>query len=155
MATGATLNRHKSFQSYSTPKNFIDAVVKRWGPIDFDLAAKADNAKAKRWYGIKQNSLIQDWTKLKGNLWLNPPFGGIAPWALKCSQSATAHNQIFFLVPASVGSNWFADCVFGKALVYFLHPRLSFDSRSPYPKDLILAVYGVKMSEGFQVWRWK
>ena len=146
----------KSKQDYATPAEFIDAVVDRFGPLAYDLAADATNHKAASYFTAEQDSLKQDWTRLRGNLWLNPPFCDIAPWAAKCAE--TCHemvmgDRILMLVPASVGSNWFLQHVYHRALVIALNPRMSFDGKAPFPKDLILAAYG--RPPGFEVWRWK
>src|ERR1700730_1794186 len=123
-----------SKQDYGTPRVFLDAVERRFGKLVFDLAATSANSVARRYYGYRADrsftdSLAQEWTKLKGTLWLNPPFAHIEPWAKKCCFSASSLRgpKIFFLVPASVGSEWFARHVFDKALVLFLVGRLSFD----------------------------
>jgi len=155
----------KSKQDYSTPKEFIDAVKKKFGIREFayDLAASLENTKAKFFFCEEENSLAQEWRKLRGDLWLNPPFANIAPWAERCAASTefvaeTARanlkpaRRIFLLVPAAVGSNWFAQHVFNKARVLLLNGRISFDGVAPYPKDLILAIYGEK--PGIEVWRW-
>lgn len=63
----------------------------------------------------------------------------------------TQHSRL--LVPASVGSRWFAEHVHGWARVLALSGRLSFDGIAPFPKDLILAVYGEP--PGFDVWDWR
>jgi phage N-6-adenine-methyltransferase len=146
----------RSFQNYATPREFFDAVERVYGKMNFDLAADEHNTKAGSYYydeGI--DSLKQDWTKLKGNLWLNPPFGDIAPWARKCLESCsfTAGRLIFLLTPASVGTDWFERYVHGYARVLPLLPRLSFDGRSPYPKDLMMSLFGVP--PGFTPWRWR
>jgi len=158
----------RSKQDYATPADFIEAVVGRFGPIAFDLSAHAENTKAEAYYGpgslLAEDSLTQDWTLLEGNLWLNPEFGDIAPWAAKCAASWAAveafagrrnrHNfRILLLTPASVGSNWFADHVHRKAHIIGLSPRMSFDGVAPYPKDLMLSCYGEP--PGFDTWRWK
>ena len=58
------------------------------------------------------------------------------------------------LVPASVGSCWFADHVFGKALVLPLRPRLVFVGEThPYPKDLMALAW--EGYAGFELWKWK
>jgi hypothetical protein len=58
------------------------------------------------------------------------------------------------LVPASVGSNWYAEHVHGKALELYLHPRIIFVGETiGYPKDLSLFVFGFGIS-GAQPWRW-
>lgn len=167
--TGAAFARGASKQDYSTPDEFIAAVKNRFGlkRFDFDLAATPDNAKAKLFFDErKTDALKRDWTKLRGELWLNPPFGNIAPWAQKCADTAgrsASHffwpfgwpnRRIYFLVPAAVGSNWFAAHVHERARVYFLNGRLSFDGKNPYPKDCILAVYD-GCAYGYQVWDWR
>lgn len=154
--TGAAHHRGSSKQDYATPREFIDAVEARCGRMRFDLAASAENAKAPEWYDEQQDSLARRWSALRGNLWLNPPFGDIAPWAAKCAATLPrpcASDRIYLLVPASVGSNWFARQVDTKALVLFLSPRLSFDGKNPFPKDCCLAIYGEV--PGYACWRWK
>lgn len=152
--TGPTINRGSSNQSYSTPKDFIQAVEARFGEIYFDLAASKENTKCPtRWFNEENDSLKQDWTKLgDGNLWLNPPYDKITPWAKKCSESVGC--SILFLVPASVGSDWFRNYVEPFAFTFLLSPRLCFDGKNPYPKDCILAVYQRGFT-GIKTWRWK
>jgi phage N-6-adenine-methyltransferase len=145
-------------QAYATPLEFIAAVKRRFGvgDFDYDLAADAINTKARRYFDEKIDSLKQDWSKLRGALWLNPPYAHIEPWAKKCAESAVwsfkPPRRIFLLVPAAVGSDWFARHVFGKARVLLLNGRLSFDGKNPYPKDCCLACYGEK--PGIEIWRW-
>jgi phage N-6-adenine-methyltransferase len=148
-----------SKQDYATPKIFIDAVKHRFAIREFayDLAASKENTKARHFFCKEQDTLKQDWTKLKGDLWLNPEYAHIAPYAEKCAASAppgVGHiRRIFFLVPAGVGANWFAQHVDKKAFVLFNNGRLSFDGVGPYPKDTILAVFGIK--PGYECWPWK
>lgn len=162
VVTGASMARGRSKQDYETPADFLAAVTRRFGPLAWDLAAEATNAKAPNWIGPLQDSLTVDWTALDpiGNAFLNPPFGNIAPWAKKCAETAASPDfdpraRILFLVPASVGANWFAEHVHRKALVLALQGRLTFvGCEQPYPKDCVLAVWGVGLS-GFDVWEWR
>ncbi len=145
----------RSRQDYGTPPEFIRAVEERFGLIDFDLAATASNCVA-MFYGPEHDSLAQDWLGLMGNLWLNPPFGRQGVWASKCRESMGPGRRILLLTPASVGSRWFADHVWGHALVLALSPRLTFVGEThPYPSDLILSVYDPEMERGFAPWRWR
>ncbi len=155
MKTGASLNRGSSNQSWATPDDFVSAVISRFGPISVDLAANESNARSPLFIDEKQDSLSVDWSQFRGLMWLNPPFENISPWAEKCSYHATCHgSKILFLTPASVGSNWFKDCVFQKAQVLFLNQRLKFiGAKDAYPKDCMLSCYGY--GTGFDVWRWK
>ena len=161
----------KSIQDYATPRVFLDAFEARWGKIDFDLAAHRRNAMARAYFtddisdrqafGIDALRQGPIWERLTdgrqfSRLWLNPPFGGIAPWAKRCAEWCARKHlvspRLFFLVPASIGSNWFREHVHNQALVLFLSPRLSFDGKAPYPKDCMLCVYGE--SPGYECWRW-
>lgn len=169
----------KSKQDYATPMELIRAVEKRFGVLVHDLAAHARNARVKSYFSIEEgvDSLKQEWATLfpEGNLWLNPPFADIAPWAAKCLlESRKREGLIIMLTPASIGSEWFAESCEKKALIVPLRPRISFDGKNPYPKDCMLSVFGldpnsetVRMSKrfgtkhseaeylsGFESWRW-
>ncbi len=149
----------KSKQDYGTPPAFLEAVVMRFGAIKADLAATHANRVVTDFYGESDagGSLVQPWAKdhPEGNLWLNPPFGDIDPWAEKCAaESAKRNGLILFLTPASIGCGWFARHVLGKAIVLGISPRLSFvGTTAPYPKDLMLSVFGYGF-HGFDAWRW-
>ena len=141
-------------QDYQTPRALLDAVEDRFGRLTFDLAADELNRAAPHFYGVEQDALAQDWTALRGNLWLNPPYADIRPWAAKCAASRGDGRRIFLLTPASIDSNWFADHVVRNALVIGVNPRVTFVGCSaPYPKPLMLSVIGPWV--GFDVWRWK
>jgi phage N-6-adenine-methyltransferase len=166
MSTGASFARGSSKQDYETPSEFIAAVKSKFGIVDFawDLAADARNAKAPNYISEREDSLSVDWERLKpsGDNWLNPPFDRIAPWAKKCADTMRidvipeSRCRIFLLVPAAVGSNWFAEHVYGHASILALNGRICFDGKAPYPKDCLLAIYGGGLTEpGFGVWRWK
>lgn len=159
MSPQASFNRGGSKQTYQTPPEFMHAVVKRFGPVSFDLACVAETAKAKRFYTPEDNALVQPWHKLSGLLWLNPPYDKISEWASKCSRESKLGARILFLVPASVGSNWFADFVHNQAHVLLLNGRITFvGAKDSYPKDCILACYGVPenvWTAGYSVWKWK
>lgn len=155
--TGAGFNRASSKQDYATPPDFMAAVTRRFGPINFDLAAHAENTKHPNFFSIADDSLRQEWHKIPGLLWLNPPFDNIAPWAKKCREEGQRGAKILFLTPASVGSNWFADHVHNWAIVAALQGRIAFDPANPtwgYPKDCILSVFGFGVA-GFNTWKWK
>jgi len=154
MNTGASFNRATSRQDYETPTSLILAVENRFGKIGFDLAASTHNAKAKKFFSVADDSLSQDWSALNPSLlWLNPPFANIAPWAEKCWRSSQQGCRILFLVPGSVGANWFGKFVLSKSHIMALSPRLQFvGAKDPYPKDCILCGFGFPTA--FEFWRW-
>lgn len=145
----------RSEQEVQTPPEFIAAVVARWGPIAFDLSASAENTQAPAFFDREADALKQDWTRLKGNLWLNPEFGNIAPFAEKCRESRGlgSERKIFLLTPAGVSTNWFYENVYREARVIAIQRLRFVGHEQDYPKDLILSVYGDPID--FEVWRWK
>jgi phage N-6-adenine-methyltransferase len=156
----------RSIQTYGTPDIFIAAVKRRFEIKEFyyDLAAEPETSKGRHHFCEEEDSLAQDWLRYADRpLWLNPPFGHIEPWAAKCASFAAAARLgrdarksggcIYFLTPASIGANWFAEHVYKKALVIALRGRLSFDGIAPYPKDTMLSLFGA--CPGFEVWDWR
>lgn len=143
-----------------TPKSFIEAVKKRWGQLSWDLAAdnRGTVAQADAFYGPSDNSLVQPWENLFGNLWLNPPwppYGDITPWVQKCAaaaHSSLSYTRFLLFIPAMTSAKWWGDCVDGQAQVNFLAGRFTDDPSSPYFRDLALCVYGEK--PGYDLWRW-
>ncbi len=144
---------HRSKQDYETPVEFIEALKARFGGLAWDLACTPENAKAGY---LCADTFQLDWWELEGNLFCNPPFGDIARWVKKMHAQCT-HRSAFtlLLVPASIGTNWFAEHVAGNAMVLGLSPRLSFVGCSDaYPKDLMIVCYGFSL-RGFDTWCWK
>lgn len=161
---GAAFHRGTSKQDYETDPDFIREVRTRFGALDFDLAATKKNAQAPHFFGpgssLTEDALACSWSHLAGNLWLNPPYDAIATWAKKCS-AYQGEGRILFLVPASVGANWFAELVYPFAHTLILNGRLTFvGEKHPFPKDCMLAIYGklrpLNMPrEVIDLWRWK
>lgn len=161
---GPTIDRANSSDDIWTPQIFIDSVVRKFGPLAVDLAAEAHSRKAPEYIGPEVDSLKQDWTRiLDGRLgWDNPPFGNITPWAKKHSYEWQQGAKTLFLVPGSIGANWFQFYVWPHADVYSVG-RMVFDNcfdrktgllvTTPYAKDLILCHYGV--GTGYKLIFWK
>lgn len=151
---------HRSKQDYATPWDFVHRVERRLGIAQFalDLAADVTNKKAPEWLAEDDDALAGywDWAKMLYDgewAWLNPPYTNIADWVAKCDKAQVDGARIALLVPASVGSNWFRDYVHEVAMVLALNGRISFDGKNPYPKDLLLCLYG--LPPGFDVWDWR
>ncbi len=145
-----------SEQVVGTPWEFIHAVEKRWGKIECDLAASAENTKAPLFFNEEMDSFKKQWALCLGNMWLNPPFNDIAPWARKCAEQKEQGAKIFFLVPASIDSNWWAEYVHDKACVLPIHPRIKFEGHDHlYPKPLTLILYSVEPIGYPGRWLWK
>jgi hypothetical protein len=172
-------------QDYATPADFMAAVAKRFGPIAFDLAAHAGNAKSPNYFApvtgpegplprdpkaFGMDAFDHSWSHLssnrfcnmgrKGLLWLNCEFNDIPRWTKRVMEESGKGANILSLTPASVGSVWFDTLVASYANVYLLRPRISFIPGEPYNKDCMLAhfVSPSDRDEGFPficTWDWK
>ncbi len=154
-----------SRQDYPTPWQLVHAVEARFGRIHFDLAAGPENTKAPRFYSKGDDALTKSWhatpgVPRDGLQWLNPPFRHIDPWASKCAAEAQLGARVAFLVPASVGTQWFEDHVWKtptgvyRSDIYFLAGRIVFE-KDPYPKDCMIAVFSRMPLGVVEVWHWK
>jgi hypothetical protein len=152
---------HRSKQDYATPAVFIERLLLYLGAPFFqhDFAADAINSKGRTHYDALTDALKMtraDWRAAVGSEWgwLNPPFTNIGSWAERCMELMEDGGSIALLVPASIGSNWFKEFVYGHASIVALNGRLSFDGVGPYPKDCMLCCYGPKCERVFHVWSW-
>jgi hypothetical protein len=153
-------NRGRSRQDYRTQPEFLHAVVRRFGPIAFDLACSEENMVAPRGFTIKHNALRRDWSKLGLKLkagdvaWCNPPFSRLDQWSAKGCEVRLARNWTLLLTPYSGAARWWQRYVLGQAMVFGI-PRLTFvGCKDPYPKDLALIAYGFGVS-GVGFWDWR
>ena len=161
--SGASNHRHSSNQKVGTPWNLITAIQGKFGPLSWDLAASSENCKAGagRFFDEAADSFKQNWHKLSGNLWLNPPFGCITPWAEKCWKECQQGATIFLLTPASVDAAWWTNFIHRKAVVYFLSPRIQFDGHDdPFPKPMALSRFDPAFQQTcepgwYEPWRWR
>lgn len=151
----------RSEQVVCTPPLFLKAVKNRFlngEDFKWDLAASKENTVAEKWFTEADDALIQPWHELVGALWCNPPFGDIEPWVAKASNECQMGAQVFMLLPASVGSNWWKSYVDKKSWGLFLNGRLTFvGHKSPYPKDLALLIYDRIFTDSshYSVWNWR
>lgn len=172
--SGPTIDRANSSGDIWTPQVFIDAVERKFGRLDWDLACTVENMKARRGYTHPEfDALDKNWAgigtmmeKERPLLWLNPPFSNITPWARKCALEHINEAEILLLVPGSIGANWYWQYIEPFAQVYSVG-RMVFDNcfnkkgevvTTPYPKDLILCHYGMGKNwvpKRMQRWRWQ
>jgi hypothetical protein len=156
---------------------FLDAVEREFGPIIWDLAATQSQRVTNAYLGPDQaqpewrDALSCKWDRLPctGLRWLNPPYTSIAPWAERCALYGSARSPIAFLVPMSMGTNWYWTFCAPHSRTFAVS-RMMFVERLPdgterpacydrngkptnYPKDLMLCVFG--MSPGVERWQWR
>jgi phage N-6-adenine-methyltransferase len=160
-------NRDPEKQGHRTPQEFLDAVNRRFGTITWDLAATTGHQVTGadgRHFSPEQDALAQDWRSLIHPeeddrncrvAWLNPPFSNIRPWVSKLdTECRELPRWTLCLVPASMGSHWWADHVLGKCVALGVTRMTFVGSTAPYLKDLALLCYGFGVS-GHGFWDWR
>lgn len=163
--TGAAFDRGNSRQDYETPWELVRAVEARLGQsFDWDLAATPGSRKAPRFIAppgtTGHDGPVDAFSELsiadvRGLCWLNPPFNALPKWSALAARVASAERRVVFLAPAAVSTNWFAENVWPHARVLAIRPRVMFVGESNgFPKDLMLALYGIGARSGFDTWRW-
>lgn len=149
-------------QDWRTPPEFLTAVTRRFGPIDFDLAATTtyEVSETGSHFSPEIDALSMRWDLGVCDhpvrvAFLNPPFANIRPWAKKLDEECRLLPRwTLLLVPASMGSGWWRDHVLGKAMAFGI-PRMAFvGADAMYPKDLALCAYGYGV-HGTGYWDWR
>lgn len=176
----APRDRTQTEQVVGTPWEFIQAVESYRGELYCDVACNSKNCKAPAYIADPRSfdpaiPLTNAEGKTRMGLdgltcpwptprpaqwnWMNPPFNDIPAWIEAIHRNRT---RTLVLVPASVGTVWYANLVQGQAAVDFLSPRITFEgSTTPYPKDLMLLAFdfglldmGLLNTQPKQ-WRWR
>jgi len=150
----------KSRQDYATPADFLFALKDYLGIEKFtlDVAADSFNTVAEKFFTETDNALIQDWDASPGWTFCNPPFGQIPAFTEKAKIESAKGAKIAMLIPASVGSNWWAKNVHLHARVVFLNGRITFvGETSPFTKDCAIVIYPPwpRHSSMYTVWNWR
>ncbi len=151
----------RSKQDYGTPPELLRAIKSRLHITDFsiDLAASKENAITQVYLTEADDALRPDmtWNHRDGQwAWLNPPFANLYDWTAKAVSESAIGAHVVMLTPASVGSDWWKECVEPFAYVAFLNGRLTFvGCEDPYPKDCALLFYTPWGFKGNEVWNWR
>lgn len=75
----------------------------------FDLACNEKNKKTQFGFTENENSLTQDWHKIDGWLWLNPPYSPLKPWIKKAQDENKKGAKIVVLCPPIISTRYFQD----------------------------------------------
>ena len=104
MAKEAFKNIHGNV--FETPQWLFDSLNVEFD-FQCDLACNSDNAKVSKCFTEKDDSLTQNWHKIDGWLWLNPPYSPLKPWIVKSQQENAKGAKIVVLCPPIITSRYF------------------------------------------------
>lgn len=140
-------------QDWETPQIIFDKLNKIYH-FTWDLAASEKKTKCANYFDIEKNSLAQDWSKLPGNLFCNPPYGReLKLWVKKASETHLRNGQyLVMLIPSRTDTGYWHDYIFDKADIKFLRGRLKFevDGRAgdPAPFGSSIIIYHSNARKG-------
>lgn len=124
---------------WSTPDDVFVQLKVEFGPFDLDPCATAETAKARLFYSIQDNGLMQEW---HGLVFMNPPYGrGIGEWVRKAHDASLEGATVVCLLPASTDSWWWHDHVLRAADIRFIRGRLKFKGaqhNAPFPSVIVV-----------------
>jgi len=162
-------DKNKTEQDVGTDPKLFQVLDEEFNFV-WDLACNEDNCLVKSegvifYHGFtypEHDALKESWFPIVGFdyyhpkwLFLNPPYKNIEPWAKRCYLQSLMGAKIVMLTPASVGTRWFEEWVYDKAMVKFLIGRPTFKGHDkPYPKDMMISIFD-NFNRGFGLWDWK
>lgn len=111
---------------WRTPLFVYDWIDTRF-EFGVDLAASHVNHLSDAYVTRGENSLVQDWSRLAGPGFCNPPYSDIDPWLEKAVTEARKGFTSVFLIPTPNGEDRYGEYVFDVASeIIFITGRLAF-----------------------------
>ena len=113
---------------YSTPWEIVEPLKKEFG-IEFDICASKENNKCLLYYNKKDDCLTKDWSKINGNIWMNPPWGKeMQKFVRKALEESKKGKTIVCLLPVRSNTKWWHETIIDtKAEVRFLRGEIKFN----------------------------
>lgn len=129
-----------------TPMALLEAVERRFGLIEFDLAASHDNCVVNACWTEEDNALEQDWSEL-GLCWLHPP-GDYERWLEKCRTETKQGARILALVPGGLTHPV-------SAYSFRLVPAPAWEDEAQEDKGPYWLLYFHAALWGSETWEWR
>jgi phage N-6-adenine-methyltransferase len=113
-------------EDHRTPDDLFQALSKRYGPFDLDVAASDSNHRCPLYFTKKNNALFQDWTE--NHIWMNPPYHSIDEWVDTAiiQLSRKKCKTITMLLPSRTDRPWFRKLFRIAQNIHFIQGRLDF-----------------------------
>ena len=166
---GRTMDKSKIHHSHKdhwrTPDTLWEAICKRFGTPEYDMAASVGNARCDNYFTAEDDSLSLNWADY-GVKWCNPPFSLKREFIAK-ADCGSGYGTIMVL-PVDTSTEWFHDLC-GRAKVYLLKGRVQFYlteeeilamPEEERPKKInsnqggtCVALFGAE--PGIELWDWK
>jgi site-specific DNA-methyltransferase (adenine-specific) len=130
---------------WETPKDFYNKLNNEFD-FTLDPCCTKQTAKCKKYYTIKDNGLIQDWSNER--VFMNPPYGReIGKWIKKAYNESIKGALVVCLIPARTDTRYWWDFIFPYAEIRFIKGRLKFTNNgksAPAPFPSAIVIFGDK-----------
>lgn len=133
-------------QSWNTPQNVIDAIVRVLGRIGLDPCSNENSIVPARheWRPERDgDSLGKIWTG-RGLVFVNPPYKNVAEWMTKCGEQRAIGAELVALIPARTETEWWGEAIESGALPGYWRGRIAFlrggarkKVSAPFPSALL------------------
>lgn len=123
--------------NWATPDWLFDALDAEFH-FTLDPCCDSSNARCARNFTIKDNGLLQDWSR--DTVFMNPPYSQVAKWISKAYGASLEGATVVCLVASRTDTRWWHEFAM-KAEVRFLRGRLRFGGAkhsAPFPSAVIV-----------------
>lgn len=126
------------YSDWETPQKLFNELNDEFH-FTLDPCATDLNHKCKKYFTIKENGLIQDWSK--DIVFMNPPYGReIKKWIKKAYEESLKGAIVVCLIPSRTDTSyWHEYCMKGE--IRFIRGRLKFSNSknsAPFPSAIII-----------------
>jgi len=160
---------------WETPQDFFDELDKEFN-FQFDVCATKENAKVGRFWNKDEDGLKQDWSKVSGWKWMNPPYGEpeqpckkvckkkkcvkrghhnneYIPGIIDFVKKANEEGNVVALLPSRTDPKWFHNYIYKKpnTEIRFIKGRLKFGgakNSAPFPSMIVIFNKPITHPEG-------
>lgn len=124
---------------WETPRDFFEELDKEFH-FTLDPCASERNHKCKKYYTVRENGLIQDWSG--ETVFCNPPYSSKEQdvWVKKCFEESK-HATVVMLIPVRTDTKRFHEYILPHAEIRFLKGRLTFvgaKDPAPFPNMVVI-----------------
>lgn len=125
---------------WETPQDLYDKLNDEFN-FTLDPCCKPETAKCDRYFTIKENGLLQDWSK--DIVFMNPPYGGhTGEWMEKAHAESLRGSIVVCLIVSSTDRSYWHEFIFPFASeIRFLRGRIKFGqskSTAPFASAIII-----------------
>lgn len=114
----------KTIDTWETPDYFFNLLNQEFH-FTLDAAASKKNAKCDKFFDKKSNGLIQNWEG--ETVFVNPPFGYIEEWVLKCYEEGKKEKTtVVLIIPSRTDTAYWHDFIMEASEIRFCKGRVNF-----------------------------